>query len=152
MLILLNTMWNVQHSLSINQHKKYSSNKIVNLQALTHWGRVTHIGISKLTIIGSDNERRQASIWINAVILLIGTLVTNFSETLSKIHIFSFKKMYLNTSSAKRRPFCLGRNVLTMKCECFTCLLLYIKTAICIIEIHQWIFFLWYFSATHEFQ
>ena len=43
---------------------------------LTHWGRVTHICISKLTIIGSDNGlspgRRQAIIWTNAGILLIG--------------------------------------------------------------------------------
>ena len=33
---------------------------------ITHWGRVTHICVSKLTIIGSDNglspERRQANI------------------------------------------------------------------------------------------
>ena len=37
---------------------------------LTHWGRVTHICIGKLTSIGSDNglspERRQAIIWTNA--------------------------------------------------------------------------------------
>ena len=37
---------------------------------LTHWGRVTHICVSKLTIIGSDNglspDRRQAIIWTNA--------------------------------------------------------------------------------------
>ena len=43
--------------------------------ALTHWGRVTQIRISKLTIIGSDNglspEQRQAIIWTNAGILLI---------------------------------------------------------------------------------
>ena len=42
---------------------------------LTHWGRATHICISKLTIIGSDNglspEWRQAIIWTNAGILLI---------------------------------------------------------------------------------
>ena len=51
---------------------------------LTHWGRVTHICVGKLTIIGSDNglspERRQAIIWTNAGILLIGSLGTNFSE------------------------------------------------------------------------
>ena len=44
---------------------------------LTHWGRVTHICVSKLSIIGSDNglspDRRQAIIWTNAGILLIGT-------------------------------------------------------------------------------
>ena len=83
---------------------------------LTHWGQVTHICVSKLAIIGSDNglspERRQANIWTNAVILLIGNLGTNFSEILSESHIFSFKKMLLKTSSAKRRPFCLGLNVL----------------------------------------
>ena len=43
---------------------------------LTHWGRVMHICIGNLTIIGSDNGlspgRRQAIIWTNAGILLIG--------------------------------------------------------------------------------
>ena len=52
---------------------------------LTHWGRVTHICVSKLTIIGSNNSlspvRRQAIIWTNAGILLIGPLGTNFNET-----------------------------------------------------------------------
>ena len=84
---------------------------------LNHWGRVTHICVSKLTIIGSDNGlspgRRQAIIWSNAGILLIWTLGTNFSEILSEIRAFSFKKMHLKMSSAKWRPFCLGLNVLT---------------------------------------
>ena len=43
---------------------------------LTHWGRVTHICLSNLTIIGSENGlspgRRQAIIWTNAGVLLIG--------------------------------------------------------------------------------
>ena len=80
---------------------------------LTHWGRVTHICISKLTIIGSDNGlspgRRQAIIWTNAGILLIRTLGTNFSEILSEIHAFSFKKMHFKWSSGKWRPFCPGQ-------------------------------------------
>ena len=84
---------------------------------LTHWGRVTHICVSKLTIIGSDNgllpDRRHAIIWTNAEILLIGSLGTNFSEILIEILTFSFKKMHLKVSSAKRRLFCLGLNVLT---------------------------------------
>ena len=79
---------------------------------LTHWGRVTHICVSKLTIIGSDNglspDRRQAIIWTNTGLLLIGPLGTNFSEILIEILTFSFKKMLLKVSSAKRRPFCLG--------------------------------------------
>ena len=83
---------------------------------LTHWGRVTHICVSKLTIIRSDNglspDRRQAIIWTNAGLLLIEPLGTNFSEILIEILTFSFKKMCLKVSSAKRRPFCLGLNVL----------------------------------------
>ena len=84
---------------------------------LTHWGRVTHICIGKLTIIASDNGlspgRRQAIIWTNAGILLIGPQGTNFSEMLIEIHKFSFKKIHLKMSSGKRRPSCLGLNVLT---------------------------------------
>ena len=84
---------------------------------LTHWGRVTHICVGKLTIIGSDNHlspgRRQAIIWSNAGILLIGPLETNFSYILIAIETFSFKKMHLKISSAKWRPFCLGLNVLS---------------------------------------
>ena len=82
----------------------------------THWGRVTHICVSKLTIIGSDNGlspgRRQAIIWTNAGILLIRTLGTNFSEILGKIHSFSFTKMHFKMSSAKWRLFSLGLNEL----------------------------------------
>ena len=52
--------------LSILAMKQYS---------LTHWGWVTHICISKLTIIGSDNGlspgRLQAIIWTNAGIYII---------------------------------------------------------------------------------
>ena len=74
---------------------------------------MTHVCVSKLTIIGSDNGlapgRRQPIIWTNAGILLIRT---NFSEILSEIRAFSFKKMHLKMSSAKWRPFCLGLNML----------------------------------------
>ena len=83
---------------------------------LTHWGRVTHICVSNLPNIGQDNGLspgwRLAIIWTNTEILLIWTLATNFSEILSEINTFSFKKMRLNMSSAKSRPFCLGPNVL----------------------------------------
>ena len=87
--------------------------------ALTHRGRVTHICVSKLIIIGSDNglspDRRQAIIWTNSGILLIGPVGTNFSEILIEILTFSFKKMRLKVSSVKRRPFCLGLNELSHK-------------------------------------
>ena len=74
-----------------------------------------HICVYNLTIIGSDNGlspgRRQAIIWNNAGILLIGPLGRNFSELLIEIQTFSFKKKHLKVS-AKLRPFCLGLNEL----------------------------------------
>ena len=88
-------------------------------KVLTHWGRVTHICVDKLNIIGSDNGlspgRRQAIIWTNVGILLIGSLRTHFSEISIGIQTFSLKKMHLKMSSAQWRPFCLGLNVLKLR-------------------------------------
>ena len=74
------------------------------------------MGVSRLTIIGSDNglspERRQTIIWTNAGILLIGPLVTNFSEILIEIQTFSLNKTRLKMSCAKCCSFRLGLNVL----------------------------------------
>ena len=60
---------------------------------LTHWGPVTHICVSKPTIIGSDNGlspgRCWAIIWTNAGMLLIRTVGTNFNEILNQIHNFN---------------------------------------------------------------
>ena len=87
---------------------------------LTHWGWVTHICVSRLTITGSDNVLSpgwyQAIIWTNAGILLIGPLGTNFSKNLIEILTFSFTKIRVKVSSVKWRPFCLGLNVL-MACH-----------------------------------
>ena len=73
---------------------------------------------SELTIIVSDNGlspgRRQAIIWTNAGILLMGPWGTNFCEILIGIPTFSFKKMHLKMSSAKWRPVCFGLNELSI--------------------------------------
>ena len=78
---------------------------------------MTHICVSKVTIIVSDNGlspgQRQAIIWNNDGILLIGPLGTNFTGVLIEIDTFSFKKMHLKMSSGKWQPFCLGLNMLT---------------------------------------
>ena len=78
---------------------------------------MTHICVSKLTMIGSDNGlspgRRQAIIWTNAGILLIGSWGTNFSEILVAIQTFSFKKIRLKMSSGKCRPLYVGLEVAT---------------------------------------
>ena len=79
----------------------------------THWGQVTHICVSKLTIIDSDNcmspGRPLAIIWTTEILSIV-PLGTNFSE--SAIRTFPFKKMHLNMSSGKWRPFGLGLSVL----------------------------------------
>ena len=86
---------------------------------ISHWDRVTHICVSKLTIIGSDNGlvpgRRQAIIWSNAEILSIGPLGTNFDGSLIEIHGFSFKKIHFKMSSRIWGPFCLGPNMIYAK-------------------------------------
>ena len=84
---------------------------------LAHWCRMTHICVSDLTSMGSDDglspDRHQAIIRTNAGILLMRPLGTNYSKILIEILIlFSFKKMSLKVSSAKRWPFCRGLNEL----------------------------------------
>ena len=74
----------------VQVRKSGVSNKLITLYvSLTHWCRVTHICVGKLTINGSDNGlspgRRQAIIWTNAGILLNRPLGTNFSEILIEI-------------------------------------------------------------------
>ena len=69
------------------------------------------------TITGPDNSlspgRRQAIIWTNAGILLIGHLGTNFGDFFIEIKAFSLTNLYLNVSSAKAaailsRPQCVN--------------------------------------------
>ena len=73
--------------------------------SLTHWGRVTHICVGKLTIIGSDNGE----------ILLIRPLGTNFSEILIGFQTFSFNKMHLKSRLPNgvylSRPQCVNKYV-----------------------------------------
>ena len=111
----LNQCWHMINGVLWYSPEMYLLHWIIDL---THWGRVTHICVSKLTIIGSDNGlspgRRQAIIWTNAGILLIGALGTNVSEISIKICTFSLKKMLLKMSSGQRRPSCLDLNVLTI--------------------------------------
>ena len=83
----------------------------------SHWGRVTHICISKLTIIGSDNGlspgRCQAIILTNAGILLIGALGTNIREIVIKTCTFSyeenaFENVVWKKAAILSRPRCLN--------------------------------------------
>ena len=82
------------------------------LTPLAHWGRVTHICVGKQTIIGSDNGlspgRRQAIIWTNAGILLIGPSGTNFNQN-SNIFIRknAFESVVCEMASILSRPQCV---------------------------------------------
>ena len=84
--------------------QKLSASEDGIIIGLTHWGRVMHICVSNLTIIGLDNGlspgQCQAIIWTNGGILLIGPLGPNVNEILIEINTFSFKKMYFKILSS----------------------------------------------------
>ena len=88
---------------------------------LTHWGRVTHICVSKLTIIGSDNglspDRRQAITWTNAGLLfwtLRNKLQWNLNRN-SKIFIQenAFECVVCETAAILSRPQCVNKLMTT---------------------------------------
>ena len=88
-----------------------SSCQCTVVHILTHWGRVTHICVSKQPIIASDNGlspgRRQATVGTNAGILY-SNLRNKFQWNLKRNSIiFIKKKMCFKVSSAEWRPFCL---------------------------------------------
>ena len=114
--IISETLWHwTERNLTRNVQDIYPWYKFQNYKS-THWDQVTHICVSKLAIIGSDNgfllRWCQANIWTNAWILVIWPLRTNFIENLLGIQRFLVKKMHLKMLSVMWRSFCLGLNVL----------------------------------------
>ena len=94
---ILSRVHNYKHEVCFALSRPMSTQHPVNSNifletCLTHWGRITNICVFYVTIIASDNGlspgRCQTIIWINAGILLIGALGTNFYE----IQICPFKK------------------------------------------------------------
>ena len=88
---------------------------ILSVMLLTHWGRMTHLYVSKLTRIGSHNRLAPwpaPSHYLTQCWDIVNSNPRNWLRwILSKIHTSSFKKMHLKMSSAKWRQFCLGLNV-----------------------------------------
>ena len=84
---------------------------------ITHWGRVTHVYVSKIIIIGSVNGLspgwHPTIIWTNAGIMLIGPLGTNFSQILIENIYIVIQKMHFKMSSANWRPSCPRLNEIT---------------------------------------
>ena len=83
-------MWSWRDETTEGYSREWMSKRaytaIIGVINLTFWGRVTNQCVSKLTSIGSGSGsgmspgRRQAIIWNNVEILIIGPLGTNFSE------------------------------------------------------------------------
>ena len=86
---------------------------------LTHWGRVMHICVCKLIIIGCDNGlllgRCQAIIWANAGILLVTPSGINFIEISSEIQHFHSIKCIWKCCLQNDGHFVSGLNVLTIQ-------------------------------------
>ena len=88
---------------------------------LTHWGRATHICVSKLTVVGSDNGLspgwRQAIIWINDGILLIRPLGLQWNLK-QNWHIFiqenAFENIVCEIAAILSRSQCVKR-ILTQR-------------------------------------
>ena len=85
--------------------------------ALTHWGRVTHICVGKLTIIGSDNGlspgRRQAIIWTIAGRNIVNwTLGNKLQWNLKRNSYIFIQENAFENVVWKWRPFCLSLYVL----------------------------------------
>ena len=74
-------------------------------------GRVVHICVSKLTIIGSDNGlspgRRQAIIWTNAAILWIRTIGTTSVKSLSNFISLLCPKTIRHSNTIVTTTYCL---------------------------------------------
>ena len=79
---------------------------------------MTHICISKLTTINSDNGlspgRHQVIIWANARWNIVNSNFRNKLQWNLKRNSYIFTKKYIEKNTLKWRPLCLGLNVLTL--------------------------------------
>ena len=84
-----------------NSYTIHSTNMHMGLALLFLWGRMTHICVSVLTIIGSDNDlspgRYQSIIWTDVGILSIGTIGASFRV----FHLSFFLNWYLHWCCAE---------------------------------------------------
>ena len=90
------------------------------MSSLTHWGRVTHICVSKLTIIGSDNglsPGRRRGHYLNQWWNIVNSNLRNKLQWNPRQNSFIFiQKMHLKLS-VKGRLFSLGLNELNLEVD-----------------------------------
>ena len=93
--------WNICWKIFVEKKKESSYDNYTT--KLTRWGQVKNMCVGKLIIIvASDNGllpgRRQAIIWNNAGIFLIGPLEINLGEMFIEIIIFIEENTFENAS------------------------------------------------------
>ena len=127
--------------ISFYQYRDYTDNRTysfidrlifimeIPIPEKTHWGRVTHICVGNLTIIGSDNglspDRCQAIILTNAGISLIGPIETNFQRNCNRnSYIFipenAFENVVWKMAAILARPKCVktqSRQLAILSCR-----------------------------------
>ena len=82
------------------------------MQYLTHWGRVMHICVSKLTITGPDNGLSAPSHYLNQYWNIVNSNLRNKLQwNFNRKPYISFRKVHFNMTSAKWPPCCRGLNV-----------------------------------------
>ena len=93
---LIYQMFSVQWFVTASPYAIHIYDYLIPYSYLQCHTSVTHIRVSTRTIIGSNNSlssgRRQAIIWTNAGILLIGPWGKNYSEISIKIDMVSSKR------------------------------------------------------------
>ena len=118
-----------RESVGLEFNRRHIEN-ICCLGWLTHWGRVTHICVNKLTTTGSDNglspRRRQAIIWTNAGILLIRPLGKKLQWHFNRnwnifIQENAFENIVCEMVSILSRPQCVNSHQQQVAWDDFVC-------------------------------
>ena len=110
-----------RHHMASLWHNELTHNGIMTSHGITHWGRVTHIRVGNLTIIGLDNglspNRRQAIIWTYAGILLFEPLRINLSGILYEMYCIIIQNNEFEQVVCKMAANCFAPNLKVMDCR-----------------------------------
>ena len=106
----------VEPCVSQNMFEKNFHNRKMSI-AIAHWGRVTHICVDKLIIIGSDNglspDRRQASHYLNQCSIIVNWILANIFQwkfnqnTAIFIEDYARENVVCEMASTLSRPQCV---------------------------------------------
>ena len=123
-----------------------------------NWGRVMHICVNELTIIGSDNGLLPGCVKPLSDtdgLLLIGNLGTNFSEILNEIYIFvqdnGFENVVCKMLAILSQPLCVNiKQITPMGCVIYNndfwqlCIILILNTGCSYPLVHNGLMMIWW--------